>query len=89
MYLAIKNVKSLTNYRLLLTFENDEDKIFDVTPYLETDKFSELKNISLFDSVSVCFDSIEWANHLDLDPEFLYTNSESIESHNQKIQLTV
>ena len=78
MYLSIKNVKPLAEYRLLLTFENNEDKIFDVSPYLEIGKFSELKDISLFNSVSICFDSIEWANHLDLDPELLYKNGESI-----------
>ena len=36
---------------------------------------TELKEITLFNSVSVCFDSIEWANHLDLDPELLYQKS--------------
>lgn len=76
MYLAVKSVKPLAEYKLLLKFENDEDKIFDLKPYLKTGKFSELKDISLFNSVSVSFDSIEWANHLDLDPEFLYQKSE-------------
>lgn len=75
MYLAVKSVKPLEGYRLLLKFENNEEKIFDVSPYLEIGRFSELKNISLFNSVSVCFDSIEWANHLDLDPELLYQKS--------------
>lgn len=76
MYLSVKHVKPLAEYKLLLTFENNENKIFDVTPYLEIGKFAELKDISLFNSVVVCFDSIEWANHLDLDPEVLYKNSE-------------
>ena len=75
MYLAVKNVEPLENYKLLLKFENEEEKIFDVAPYLDVGKFSELKDISLFNTVSVCFDSIEWANHLDLDPEFLYQKS--------------
>ena len=35
-------------------------------------KFAELKNLSLFNFVSVKFDTIEWANHLDIDPEVLY-----------------
>ena len=78
MYLAIKSVKPLPEYKLLLRFENNEDKIFDVTPYLEIGKFSELKDISLFNSVSICFDSIEWANNLDLDPEILYQKSKSV-----------
>lgn len=75
MYLSVKNVTPLADYKLLLTFENNEKKIFDVSPYLEIGKFSELKDISLFNSVAVSFDSIAWANHLDLDPEFLYQKS--------------
>lgn len=75
MYLSVKNVKPLDNYKLWLQFENNEEKFFDVSPYLNIGKFSELKDISLFNSVVVSFDSIEWSNHLDLDPEFLYQKS--------------
>ena len=75
MYLSIKEVKALENYTLLLKFENDEEKIFDVKPYLEIGKFRELKNETLFKSVKICFDTIEWDNQLDLDPELLYQKS--------------
>ncbi len=75
MYLAVKDVKPLENYYLLLKFENDEERIFDVKPYLNTGKFQELKDEKLFKSVRVSFDSIEWANQLDLDPELLYEKS--------------
>jgi hypothetical protein len=73
MYLSIKSVLALDDYKLLLTFENNEKKIFDVSPYLEIGKFSELKENTMFKSVHVSFDSIEWANKLDLDPELLYS----------------
>ncbi len=75
MYLAVKDVKPLEDYELLLTFENGEERVFDVKPYLEIGKFKELKNKSLFKSVKISFDSIEWANQLDLDPELLYEKS--------------
>ena len=75
MYLAVKDVKPLDNYNLLLTFENNEERIFDMKPYLEIGKFQELKDKDLFKSVKVSFDSIEWANQLDLDPELLYEKS--------------
>ncbi|SFP20743.1 DUF2442 domain-containing protein [Hydrogenimonas thermophila] len=75
MYLAIKDVKPLEDYTLLLKFENNEERIFDVKPYLEIGKFKELKDKNLFESVRVSFDSIEWANQLDLDPELLYEKS--------------
>ena len=75
MYLAVKDVKPLENYHLLLRFENNEEKIFDLNPYLDIGKFKELKDKNLFKSVRVSFDSIEWENQLDLDPELLYEKS--------------
>jgi hypothetical protein len=75
MYLAVKDVKPLDDYFLLLKFENEEEKLFDVKPYLEIGKFQELKDKTLFKSVKICFDSIEWDNQLDLDPELLYQKS--------------
>ncbi len=77
MYLAIIEVKALDDYFLLLKFENKEEKLFDVKPYLEIGKFQELKDIKLFKSVRISFDSIEWDNQLDLDPEILYLKSTS------------
>jgi len=77
MYLAIIDVKPLENYLLLLTFENNEKKIFDMKPYLDKGIFSELKDEKKFRSVRVSFDSIEWCNQADLDPEFLYEKSKA------------
>ena len=77
MYLAIIDVKPLENYKLLLTFENNEKKIFDMKPYLDKGIFSELKDEKKFRSVRVSFDSIEWCNQADLDPEFLYDKSKA------------
>jgi hypothetical protein len=78
MYLAVTDVKALDDYQLLLKFENNEEKIFDVTPYLEIGKFKELKDKALFKTVRVSFDSIEWDNGLDLDPELLYQKSKAV-----------
>jgi hypothetical protein len=72
MYSAVKDVKPKDGYKLLLAFENGEIREFDVSVYLEIGKFKELKNKAIFDSVRVAFDSIEWSNKLDLDPELLY-----------------
>lgn len=75
MYLAVKQVKPLENFKLLLTFENGEVRIFDMNPYLEKGIFKELRDISMFNSVKVSFDSIEWQNEVDMDPETLYEDS--------------
>ena len=78
MYLAIKTVQPAPNYQLILTFENGEQRQFDMHPYLELGIFQELKDVSKFNSVRVSFDSIEWDNEADLDPETLYIESKKI-----------
>ena len=40
-------------------------------------KFFELLNEELFNKVRINFDTIEWPNGIDLDPEFLYKHSEN------------
>ncbi len=78
MYLAITEVEPKEGYKLLLTFENGEQKIFDMSPYLDTGIFKELKDVAIFNSVRVSFDSIEWANEADIDPEVLYEHGTKI-----------
>ena len=75
MYIPVKSAKPLEGYKLQIKFNNGEEKIFDMNPYLTLGKFAELRDVRLFNSVTVKFDSIEWANHLDIDPEFLYEHS--------------
>ena len=75
MYLAIKEVKPLDNYLLHLTFENGEKRLFDLKPFLDFGIFQELKDLRLFKTVKKSFDSIEWDNEADFDPEILYQKS--------------
>ena len=58
-----------------LTFENNEIKIFDVKPYLDTGLFKTLKDEKIFKRVKLSYDTIEWPNKIDLDPEVLYEKS--------------
>jgi hypothetical protein len=75
MYVGIKDVKPLPSFRLLITFENGEERIFNMEPYLDRGIFRDLKNESLFNSVHVSFDTVEWANGADLCPETIYHDS--------------
>jgi hypothetical protein len=75
MYLSVKKVKPLNNYNLELTFENNEIKIFDVKPYMDTGLFTTLKDERIFKMVKISYDTIEWPNKVDLEPEVLYEKS--------------
>jgi hypothetical protein len=79
MYLAIKDVIPQDNYLLILTFENGEKRQFDMKPYLHLGIFKELQDLRLFKTVKTNFDSIEWDNEADFDPEILYQKSIKID----------
>ena len=78
MYFSVIGVTPLGDHTLMLEFENREKRIFDMAPYLDMGKFSELRDPVLFRSVAVKYDSIEWPNRMDIDPEFLYEKSVAV-----------
>ncbi len=46
-----------------------------MSQYLEKGIFRELKDLSLFKSARVSFDTVEWGNEADIEPETLYEDS--------------
>lgn len=79
----VKYVKPNPDYTIILTFTNGEVKLFDMKPYLDKGIFSELKNISLFNSVKPFLGSIQWQNGQDLCPDTLYLESKPTEANNK------
>jgi hypothetical protein len=77
MYLSVVSVRPLDDYKLELVFENNEKKIFDVTPYLNRGVFQKLRDKDYFKKVKVSFDTVEWPDEIDLEPEVLYEDSVS------------
>lgn len=78
MYFSVIDVQPLNDYLLHLTFKNGEQRIFDMKTYLETGIFKKLKDENIFKSVKISFDTVEWVNEVDIDPETLYHGSISI-----------
>jgi hypothetical protein len=78
MYPGVKEVKPVDGYKLLLMFENDEERIFDMNPFLDKGIFRDLKDVEMFNTVHVSFDTVEWGNGADLCPELLYKDSHSV-----------
>ena len=75
MYPAVKEVKPGADYTLMLTFDNGDRKQFDMKPYLHLPIFRELTDVTKFNKVRVSFDTIEWENEADIDPETLFSGS--------------
>ena len=68
-------VKPLDDYKLSILFDNQELRIFDVTPYLSDTFFAPLSDINIFRTVRVTSISIEWDGDIDICPDELYYNS--------------
>jgi hypothetical protein len=76
MYIGIKAVEPQKDYVLLLTFENGEQRMFDMKPYLDFGPvFKALKDPDVFKTARVSFRTVAWDNNADIDPEILYSNS--------------
>lgn len=74
--LFITEVKPLDDYKLLLKFNNDEYRIFDVTPLLEKPVYKPLKDKILFNKVHIIYGyTIAWNEDLDMCPDSLYLDS--------------
>ena len=74
---AIK-VVPMNDYLLNIEFDNGEQKVFDVKPYIKGSWYGELSDPAYFKSVVTNGYSVEWANGQDLCPDELYYNSLSI-----------
>jgi hypothetical protein len=78
MYHGVKSVKAIEEHRLIIEFDNGEFRVFNVKPLLSVGRFSELISQQEFLKAKVAFDTVEWENGLDLDPEYLYEGSEAM-----------
>ena len=53
-----------------------------MAPYLNKGIYNQLSDLKIFNSVHLSFDTIEWSNGADLDPEFVYSESVPFEPKN-------
>ena len=71
----VVEVLALDDYKLLLTFNNNEKRIFDASKLLDFKAFKPLNNIEFFKSVSVKYVTVTWANDIDYCQDTLYAES--------------
>ncbi len=76
----VKSVQFKDDYCLLLTFENNEKRVFDLKPYFDKPVFARLKDAALFKTARVASGSVEWQGEIDLSYDTLYLESKVVES---------
>lgn len=74
----VKEVKPLEDYFLHLVFDNGEERIFDVKPYIIGSWYGQLRDVDMFRTVRVSGSTVEWADGQDIAPHELYEMSEKV-----------
>lgn len=72
---AAITVKALENYKLEVTFDNGESRIFDAAPLIKGSFYGELSDAAYFSRVAVGGLSVEWPHGQDICPDDLYYSS--------------
>ena len=72
MHPAVTSVECEDDYILSVSFDNGENGLLDMKPYLGLGVFKKIKDPHIFKTAHVSFDAIAWESGADLDPEFVY-----------------
>ena len=72
---TVIDVAPLADYKVMVSFNTGEKKIFDVSPYICGNWFGKLKDEKFFNTVHIAGNTIEWAGGQDIAPHELYDHS--------------
>lgn len=62
-------------YKLLITFDDHDQRIFNLKPYLEFPVYQPLKDESFCSNVKMENGIVFWNDEIDMDPDRLYLES--------------
>jgi hypothetical protein len=78
MYPVICEVTPNEDFSLDVVLDTGEKRLLDMKPYLDFGVFKRIRDYDKFRRVRVSFDTVEWDEGVDLDPEFVYEKSTPI-----------
>ena len=70
----VKKADYVSDYRLVVTFEDGTARLVDLEPHLTGEIFEPLKDLGFFRRfrVDADLDTVVWENGADMSPDFLY-----------------
>jgi len=77
----IKEARIINDYNILISFENGEQKVFDLKPYLDYPVFQALKNKDQLNAFQIVDGTIEWDCGADLSPDTFYLESKPVKTN--------
>ena len=70
--IEVTAVKSIQDYHLVVTFNTDEVRRFDMRPYLHYPIYQRLENPGFFSLAKVEYGTVTWPGDIDIAPETIY-----------------
>ena len=71
----VTTVEPMDDYKILLGFNNGEQRIFDVKPSLKHDVYKPILDKDVFKLVKAVDGTVEWPGEIDYCPDTLYKRS--------------
>lgn len=70
----VRNVSYVSEYKIMLTFEDGSVKLVDLEKHLEGEIFKPLKDLEYFRKLQLDqeIDTVVWENGADFSPDFLF-----------------
>jgi hypothetical protein len=59
-------------FQLVVEFENSEQRIFNMLPYIDQKPWAKLKESNTFQGAFIENGTVAWPGNIDIDPETLY-----------------
>lgn len=75
MLLDVVNVKTTQDFQLELSFQNGEQRRFDMRPLLVMKPWNRIAASQLFHRAKVEYGTVIWPGEIDISPETLYDDS--------------
>jgi hypothetical protein len=69
--LSVIKVEPRADHQIYVEFDTNECGALNMQPYLNFGVFKKISDLSAFSKVRVSFDTVEWGNSIDLDPQFV------------------
>lgn len=85
--LDVVSVTARPDFTLLMTFENGEQRVFDMKSLMGKKPFDQLRDPSRFAMAHVDYGTVVWPGRIDIAPETLYDLSAPLEQEDNKCNL--
>jgi hypothetical protein len=81
----VRKATHVSGFRLLLVFEDGDERLVNLAPHLDGDVFRPLHDEAYFRSfrVNEDIDTVVWPNGADFSPDFLYEISQPVADANR------